>query len=152
MTPQFNPHSVAQTAVANLKQNFGRAILFVYNELGMECVRIARLSHNYNDRTGNLTNSMGYAVFKGKSVAMSGGTQGNGEGAMATSTLISDLATANPYDYSLVIAAGMQYAAYVEAYGFNVLLPAKLHADKVFMHRFKALCAKYSQRLKNIMQ
>ena len=151
MTPRFNPHQLAQKRRASLLQRFERALMLVLNELGMELVSFARQTHSYTDRTGNLTNSMGYVILrKGVQVAH-GGEQGNGEGLRAALDLYSKLGKENKYDYSLIIVAGMNYAAYVEAKGYSVLLPAELKADVEFGKRMKELVAKADTKLKSML-
>ena len=44
--------------------------------------------------------------------------------------------------FSLIIVAGMNYAAYVEAKGYNVILPAELKAKKDFPAAMNKLMAK----------
>lgn len=42
------------------------------------------------------------------------------------------IASQTPNSFSLIIVAGMNYAAYVEAKGYNVILPAELKAKADF--------------------
>ena len=46
----------------------------------------------------------------------------------------------------------MEYAAYVEAKGYNVLIPAELQASKIFVPRMKELFAKFDAKLKEMMK
>ena len=46
----------------------------------------------------------------------------------------------------------MEYAAYVEARGYNVLIPAELQANKEFVPRMKELFAKADAKLKEMMK
>ena len=151
MIPKFNPRTVVQLKARAFGARFERALLLVLNELGMELVKIARDEHNYTDRTGNLTNSMGYAVIKGHNVLLSGG-DGAGEGARAALETCLKLAGQNSHKYTLAIVAGMDYAAYVEAKGYNVLIPAELQARKDFVPRMKELFAKFDAKLKEMMK
>ena len=54
--------------------------------------------------------------------------------------------------YTLAVVAGMEYAAYVEAKGYNVLIPAELQANKEFVPRMKELFAKADAKLKEMMK
>lgn len=151
MTPEFNPHQLAQQRVAQLNARLDKAMVYVLNALGMELVSYARERHTYIDRTGNLTNSMGYVVLKkGQQVAHGG--EGGGEGQAAAMKVYNQVAAGSHYDYSLVIVAGMEYAAYVEAKGYNVLIPAQLKADAEFGRRMKDLTARYDAKLKNMLK
>ena len=49
------------------------------------------------------------------------------------------MAATLPNSFSLIIVAGMNYAAYVEAKGYNVILPAQLKAMKDFPETVKRL-------------
>lgn len=151
MTPLFNPNALIQERKATLQERVERAMLLVLNDLGMELVRYARTMHSYTDRTGNLTNSMGYVVLKRNQQVAHGGEQGNGDGQRAALELYAKLGMESKYDYSLIIVAGMNYAAYVEVKGYNVLLPAKLKADVEFISRMKELVAQVDAKLKRMM-
>ena len=151
MKPMFTPRKLAQQRKASLQQRFERALLLVLNELGMELVRYARENRTYTDRTGNLTNSMGYVILRRGTQVAHGGEQGNGDGEKAALELYYKLALGTKYDYTLIIVAGMNYAAYVEAKGYNVLIPAQLKANTEFASRMKELVAKYDAKLKQML-
>lgn len=151
LTAKFNPHTVVNAKMAAFRARFEKALLLVLNDLGMELVKIARDEHNYTDRTGNLTNSMGYAIIKGHRLLQVGG-EGSGEGSKAAMETCLKVAGENPDKYTLAIVAGMDYAAYVEAKGYNVLIPAELQASKIFVPRMKELFAKFDAKLKEMMK
>lgn len=105
-----------------------QAAIFKLQYLGEELAKYAKDRHNYTDRTGNLTNSIGYAVAKGKDIVFWGGPDMGGDGAEAALQTALKMIETLPHKLSLVIVAGMNYAAYVEAKGYNVILPAELKA------------------------
>lgn len=148
MTPMFHPRQAIRSKTTPMQVRFERALLLVLNDLGMELVKYARLMHNYIDRTGNLTNSMGYAVVKGRTVMMHGGELHDGEGKEAAIKAAMRVARKCTTNYSLIVVAGMEYALYVESKGYNVLLPSEMMAIKEFKPRLKALHAKYETKLK----
>lgn len=92
-------------------------------------------SGGYNDHTGNLRSSIGYRILRKGEAVKDGGfgnvTVTNEKGETVTGNGIDDAKTALdnyglaheiPVDaYCLVIVAGMSYATYVEAKGYNVL-------------------------------
>lgn len=151
MEPQFNPNRLARERVAQLNARLEKAMVYVLNALGMELVSYARERHTYIDRTGNLTNSMGYVILKNGRQIAHGGEQG-GEGEAAAMKLYNELALTSNYDYTLVIVAGMEYAAYVESKGYNVLMPAQLKANVEFSQRLKSLTAKYDAKLREMLK
>lgn len=133
---------VVAARVQAFQENLEKATLFILKYLGEELAKYARDNHNYTDQTGNLTNSIGYAVVRNKEMVYYGTT--NQPGAGADSALQTALKMANGCSstFSLIIVAGMNYASYVEAKGYNVILPAELKAKKDFPTAMNNLMAK----------
>lgn len=100
--------------------------------MGMDAVNTARDRHpqDWTDHTGNLRSSIGYAVFEnGKKIdgsAFEVVKEGN-EGSEKGRALIKSLANEMTSSYGLAIVAGMDYASFVEAKGYDVLAGAELH-------------------------
>lgn len=98
----------------------------------------------YDDDTANLRSSIGYRIFKNGEAVKDGGFQNvtvtNKKGETVTGSGIEEakdalerygLAHDIPIDgWTLVIVAGMSYATYVEAKGYNVL-----HLTKAEMYK-----------------
>lgn len=156
MKPMFNPRNLAQSKVNATRQRFEKALVSVLSYLGEELVNYARANKTYTDRTSNLTNSMGYVILnKGMEVSHGGEQEGaaNGdEGKRAALSLYNKLAKNSKYDYTLIIVAGMNYAAYVEAKGYNVLLPAQLKANLEFKNRMRDLIKRADDKLKKMLK
>jgi len=109
--------------------------------LGEQCVKVARdrpMSESWTDRTGNLRSSIGYVVaYEGQTAAASSfettpatrplekGESANG--AKIGRAFAQELAEKHT-EPCLVVVAGMEYAPYVEAKGYDVLTSAELHA------------------------
>ena len=98
-------------------------------------LRLSSTPCSYTDQTGNLRSSIGYVVVKdgiivenGKSQKYLEGTLGEGEGVKFARQLAAD---APRKGIVLIVSAGMNYAAYVEARGYNVLTSAELLADSL---------------------
>lgn len=89
--------------------------------MGEEFVNKARLSGNYTDRTGNLRSSIGYIIIlNGKTIDKN--FQGpKTEGRSQAQKVAQEVAFQYPSGYVLIGVAGMSYAAYVEAKGFDVI-------------------------------
>lgn len=134
---EFSDATIAETTNAFRKRVEASTVLML-SELGESLVKYARERHNYKDRTGNLTNSIGYVVVNKRKVVSNGGF-GNGSGANNGYSIALKLASDTPQDYSLIVVAGMNYAAYVEAKGYNVILPAELKAMNDFPETIKRL-------------
>lgn len=104
--------------------------------VGEQCIKQARDNGDYNDITGNLRSSIGYCVLQnGKVVKQSAGKRFSGpegsglEGSKEGKAFLQKLAGDYPKGIVLILAAGMNYAVYVEAiHGRDVLTSAELLA------------------------
>jgi len=128
--PTFGNGAVTNQTAA-FQKRFEKAIIFTLQSLGESLVSYAEDNHNYTDRTGNLTNSIGYVVVQNKEVIINGIKQ-YGEAGSAAYKIAIKLASETSATFSLIIVAGMNYAAYVEAKGYNVILPAELKSKTDF--------------------
>lgn len=137
----FGSGAVAAKVMA-FQQNLERATEFLLKYLGEELAKYAKDNHNYTDQTGNLTNSIGYAVVRNKEIVYSGGENQPGEGSQEALKVAMKMAAKADETFSLIIVAGMNYAAYVEARGYNVILPAELKAKKDFPEAMNKLMEK----------
>ena len=63
ITPMFGSGLIA-AQVAAFQNRVEEAAIFLCKYLGEELVKYAKDKHNYTDRTGNLTNSISYVVYK----------------------------------------------------------------------------------------
>jgi len=129
--PVFGNGAVA-AKVAAFQSNLDAAVVYLLKYLGEDLAKYAKDNHNYTDQTGNLTNSIGYAVVHESKIVHYDVSNQPGEGADAALKVAMKVASELPNSYSLIIVAGMSYAAYVEAKGYNVILPAELKAKKDF--------------------
>lgn len=85
---------------------------------------------SFNDQTGNLRSSIGYiVVYDGKIVKEDfnhgGGPIGKAEGKQFAEYQ----AALNPKGWALITVAGMEYAAFVEAKGYDVITGSTLNAN-----------------------
>jgi hypothetical protein len=115
------------------------AVLSTLCSAGKRLVDIARSTKQYEDRTGNLTASIGYGVFcKGEEVEVGG--FGPGDGGQIGETYLRQVAsTLRGSTYALIVVAGMEYATAVERRGYVVLDGALLSADKVLAEELRKL-------------
>lgn len=112
--------------------------------VGEQAVNEARSNHRYRNQTGNLQSSIGYCVLEDGKVIFGGqdsfevvnnGTQGLMEGRAFLQRLISE----HPSGLVLIVVAGMEYAAYVEAKNLNVLDSAEQLAERLLPQLFGKL-------------
>lgn len=121
--PGFNlvqdwPQAQINASIAKFaKQNIETQIL-VFNYIGQTFINEARDGGNYKDRTGNLRSSIGYAVINNGNIENSK-FYGEQKGTSSAMTLINEVM--NTQGIELIVTAGMEYAKYVEAKGYNVL-------------------------------
>ena len=109
-----------------------RVIVNTFCYVGEQCIIEARNNGDYTDQTGNLRSSIGYAVvWNGKVVKrdcidkIKIGEEGVSQGEKYLSDRIRK---ASKKGIVLIVTAGMNYAEYVEAKGYNVLSSAELKA------------------------
>lgn len=134
--------STATAVLAKAQETVARNILAALAKLGEECVaRIRDRSpeESWIDHTGNLRSSIGYTVIaNGRKEAESAmrrygsGTEGTEAGRRMLDSLVAQYAKT----YALVVAAGMDYASYVEGVaGKDVLASAELWARRTVRAR-----------------
>lgn len=98
--------------------------------LGEQCLNRAREAGSYTDRTGNLRSSLGYVVlYRGQPVSPAS-FSGGGASAEASEALQRATAEAPQEGFVLIVVAGMHYAQYVAARGYDVLDSAELLAQR----------------------
>ena len=141
IVPTFKSGTVT-AQVEQFKARLETATLFLLKFLGEKLAAYAKDNHTYTDRTGNLTNSIGYAVVRGKEIVYYGGSNQPGAGSEEALKTAMKMAATLTSQYSLIVVAGMNYAAYVEAKGYNVILPAELKAKTDFPAAMEKLKAK----------
>ncbi len=129
--------------VIKQQENAREGAINVLKYVGLECIREARESGRYTNQTGNLRSSIGYAILEdgkiinqstfGKVRSTAVEAQGKGE------NLIKRLSSTYNTGLVLVVVAGMEYAAYVEAKGYNVLNSAEIKGKNLVKQMLKQL-------------
>jgi len=113
------------------------ALLVRLNFIGVTCVNEARTARTYTPRSNALLNSTGYVIVKdgviidGSSFQGNGGTDGEAYARKLTARYSQGI--------TLIVVAGENYAAYVEALGYNVLASAELLAEQLVPRMMKSL-------------
>lgn len=150
MAKTFNSHSkykgviVSKTNMRKLKDSLklkmGEIIDFIVfrlEQIGEECVKIARERGNYNDITGNLRSSIGYCILvdgkvvrEGRPVTFSAKKGDGAKGAEQGQALLDTLKAKFPWGVVLIVCAGMEYAAYVEEVRHKDVLTSAEHVSE----------------------
>lgn len=130
-----NPQQLDRT-FKEAKEEYDRKAVEWLSALGERVVKYARQHGAYKDHTGNLRNSIGYVIvqygqvvvesFKynrrvnpdGRPKNTTGADEAHTKGVEYAKSVTRELPTNKTY---LVWVAGMEYAKYVEAKGFDVL-------------------------------
>lgn len=119
------------------QQSIERRILRVLQRLGEECyIKVVDRSQeeSWIDRTGNLRSSIGYVIVKDGAILDIAGFEQRGsasEGMSEGQQFAMSVATQYKRGYSLIVVAGMNYAAYVEAMDSkDVLASAEMFAKR----------------------
>ena len=131
--------------VQYFQQQVELAMKLLLQEFGEELVAFAKDTHTYTDRTGNLTNSISYAIVRHKEILYYNEVQREEANAAALKVAMK-MAESLSDAYSLIVVAGMNYAAFVESRGYNVILPAELKAKQEFTNKVKPLIDRVNKR------
>ena len=107
-----------------------KAIISVLDRVGSKCKDEAKDNGSYKDHSSNLRNSVGYVVLN-EGVVVSGGDFDQSPGGGAGKTELQNQIAKYPTGIVLIVVAGMNYAAAVEARNLNVLTSAELLAEQL---------------------
>lgn len=132
----LSPDSVFGDYINTQVERMHEAIVYNLCAIGEQVLNAARSTNSYKDQTGNLRSSLGYVVaIDGEIVTMSDfapadkGTDkatGQKEGKAYAQQLLDKF----PTGIVLLVVAGMNYASYVSAKGYDVLDSAELLAEQ----------------------
>jgi hypothetical protein len=98
---------------------------------------------DYTDRTNALRSSIGFVVMKDGELLYDGFEGDNPTGVQAAKDAVSRVPKG---DYQLIGVAGMDYASYLEAMGYNVITSQALQALVMIEKRGKAMAKRYRER------
>lgn len=130
--PVSNQNLIIGQGVDVFYQRLRNAAILRLQALGLELVNEAKRTRGYTDRTGNLTNSMGFVLFEDGNVVVTNLASGEAGTKSENTAFAIKSENINGTRFELVIVAGMEYAQYVEAKGFVVLTKAEMKAKHEF--------------------
>lgn len=118
---------------------------------GERYIEVARKSGSYKDHTGNLRSSVGYMIFRdGKRVADNFEKSQNGTdrqtGVIKARRLAKKIALEVGTGWVLILTAGMEYAARVEALGYDVATSGTIQSEEYLRETSKNLFDKLAKR------
>lgn len=135
-----------------------QALVLRLKRIGETFVKNAREKGTYNDVTGNLRNSVGYVILRDgvqlsenfkQSASVTGGgkkSKGSKDGVNTGRDFAYEVARNFPKGYVLIVVAGMEYAASVEARGKDVLTASSITAK----NDLRIAIAELSKKIPNI--
>lgn len=126
---QTTPERAIADALSAEAERLGRAVVRQLMVAGERVRNEATARGSYRDRTGNLRHSVGYVVLVDGRVASE--AFDGGEGGAEGRRLSLEVARRFPRGAVLVVVAGMRYASYVAARGYDVLDSAELMAERI---------------------
>lgn len=139
---QITPKSKIDAYIEARMNRLKRAIIYNLCVVGEKVRNEALDNGSYTDRTKNLRSSVGYVVVvDGQVYKMSafGKPDGNNDGRSTGMSYARSLAGKFPKGIVLIVVAGMRYASYVSAKGYNVLDSSELLADQLVPKMLKQL-------------
>lgn len=139
---QITPKSQINAYIKERMNRLKQAIIYNLCAIGEKVRNEAIESGSYKDRTKNLRSSVGYIVVVDGQVYKTGSfgkPDGNSEGKNAGMSYARSLAGKFPKGIVLIVVAGMRYASYVSAKGYNVLDSSELLADQLVPKMLKQL-------------
>lgn len=128
------PLSALQSTISDAIDNQRTAMIERLRLVGEKAVNVARgyTGKQYTDRTNNLRSSTGFIVvvdgmiYGSSGFASCGNADGDGSaGGSSGKAYAEELAAKFPQGIALIVVAGMEYAAFVQNKGYNVLLEAE---------------------------
>lgn len=139
---QVTPNSEVNSYIERKLEIWRQLLIRNFSYIGEQVLNTARSTDSYKDQTGNLRSSLGYVVAVDGRVAdiSSFAVVKNGqEGSKTGADYARKLARKYPKGIVLIVCAGMNYAAYVSAKGYDVEDSAELLADRLVPQMLRQL-------------
>ena len=138
LTPMSEIERYTEEQIERLKISILRTFMYI----GEACLNKARSTDSYKDQTGNLRSSIGYIITADGRVIKSSDfaiVKSGSKGAKDGLAYAKKVAKEFPQSVCLIVVAGMNYAAYVSANGYDVLDSSEILADQMTESLLKKL-------------
>lgn len=138
LTPMSEIERYTEEQIERLKISILRTFMYI----GEACLNKARSTDSYKDQTGNLRSSIGYIITADGRVIKSSDfaiVKSGSKGAKDGLAYAKKVAKEFPQSVCLIVVAGMNYAAYVSAKGYDVLDSSELWAEQMTESLLKKL-------------
>ena len=146
MTPLFDQKSLERW-FEQFQSKAEYKTLVLLQAGGEKFIEVARRSGSYKDQTGNLRSSIGYIIAKDGEVVKENFKESD-KGTDKTTgkykgrRLAEEVSLSHTGGYILVGVAGMEYAAAVEAKGYEVISGANAQCEKYLRDTLKSVFSK----------
>ncbi|WP_018629189.1 hypothetical protein [Niabella aurantiaca] len=153
IVPQFTTFQIKEYMLKNIER-YEATILDAFKRTGEKAVAYMRSLNTFKDQTANLRNSEGYIIYKDGELAFesypndaSGPKEGPKVGASIGKGLAIEVAQqfAPRKGFIIVVTAGMEYALYVEAKGYDVITGGAREAARFIKDRMFKIHKKISR-------
>lgn len=139
---QTTPDAEIDRYIEEQVERINKALIYNLQYIGEACLNAARSTNSYEDQTGNLRSSLGYVIVRDGKIVEQSDFEVVKEGATGAKSGIryaKEVARQFPEGIVLLVVAGMQYAAFVSAKGYDVMDSAELLADRLVPQILKQL-------------
>ena len=138
----LTPEGAISEFIGQQVERVTSALIYNLCAVGEQVLNQARSTNSYKDQTGNLRSSIGYVVAVDGEVVQSSsfevvkdGAGGSRDGKSYALALVKQF----PKGIVLIVVAGMNYASYVSAKGYDVLDSSEVLAERLVPEILKQL-------------
>lgn len=138
----LTPEGAISEFIGQQVERVTSALIYNLCAVGEQVLNQARSTNSYKDQTGNLRSSIGYVVAVDGEVVQSSSfevVKDGADGSRDGKSFALDLVKQFPEGIVLIVVAGMNYASYVSAKGYDVLDSSEVLADRLVPEILKQL-------------
>lgn len=138
----LTPEGAISEFIGQQVERVTSALIYNLCAVGEQVLNQARSTNSYKDQTGNLRSSIGYVVAVDGEVVQSSSfevVKDGADGSRDGKSYAIDLVKQFPEGIVLIVVAGMNYASYVSAKGYDVLDSSEVLADRLVPEILKQL-------------
>lgn len=138
----LTPEGAISEFIGQQVERITSALIYNLCAVGEQVLNQARSTNSYKDQTGNLRSSIGYVVAVDGEVVQSSSfevVKDGADGSRDGKSYALDLVKQFPEGIVLIVVAGMNYASYVSAKGYDVLDSSEVLADRLVPEILKQL-------------
>ena len=138
----LTPEAAISEFIGQQVERVTSALIYNLCAVGEQVLNQARSTNSYKDQTGNLRSSIGYVVAVDGEVVQSSSfevVKDGADGSRDGKSYALDLVKQFPEGIVLIVVAGMNYASYVSAKGYDVLDSSEVLADRLVPEILKQL-------------